>query len=423
MKMLKAFRTGLFWVLIGGIVVPPLIVVLAASDTETGFAFTPRWSAVFALWLLSLLSLAVHLIAKIQFDPDPITARNDALANEEKIRKAAVASATTAAQQQNPATDASAQQAAKQAVAASTATASVAVRTRRVGIKSLVIGADGRASTSKVGAAVWTYAILFAFAYMLVLGQKPIVADDTPRMRTLTTSFEEFIDAGFQPEYFALLGLPLAAAVTAKALVSNKVVTGELSKVPGEGQGVATGVAELVTNDTGQTDLVDFQYVAFNLFTLIYFFVAFATVTAEDPKLGLPAIPATLLALSGVSTTGYLFKKATEQGVAPQITSVTPMRVVLGSSQQSIWLVGKGFLSKGKTVTAANQVLLDGKALATKDWRETSVEAQLPVATSRTGFEELGWRERTGDTPAELIVRDDAGNSSPVVKVEVGLPA
>jgi hypothetical protein len=206
---------------------------------------------------------------------------------------------------------------------------------------------DGRASTSKVGAVAWTYAILFAFSYMLVLGRKLIVEAQTPKLEGFAKAFEDFINAGFQPEYFALLGFPLAAAVTAKALVTDKVVTGKMDKTPGEMQGVASGVTELVTNDSGQTDLVDFQYLAFNVLTLVYFFVAFATLTAKSPSSGLPTIPATLLALSGLSTTGYLFKKATESGVAPQVTAVMPLRVNLGIDE-SLVITGTGFFGIGK---------------------------------------------------------------------------
>src|SRR2546427_12479320 len=45
------------------------------------------------------------------------------------------------------------------------------VAQRRRGIKSLVIGADGRASTSKVAAVLWTFAVFFAVAFLLLWGR------------------------------------------------------------------------------------------------------------------------------------------------------------------------------------------------------------------------------------------------------------
>src|SRR5262249_32783445 len=45
------------------------------------------------------------------------------------------------------------------------------VARRRSGIKSLVIGTDGRASTSKWQAVLWTFAVVYVFAFMLVWGR------------------------------------------------------------------------------------------------------------------------------------------------------------------------------------------------------------------------------------------------------------
>jgi hypothetical protein len=61
----------------------------------------------------------------------------------------------------------------------------------------------------------------------------------------------------------------------------------------------------LVANDSGQPDLLDFQYFGFTLILLAYFFTRFL----GNEALGLPELPDTLVALSGVSTTGYLGKK------------------------------------------------------------------------------------------------------------------
>jgi hypothetical protein len=308
------------------------------------------------------------------------------------------------------------------AVAAASAVAAATVRARRAGLKSLIIGADGRASTSKAGALVWTYAVLFVLAYMLVVGRTPWLAEGTPHLPKFHTALADFIAAPFQPEYFALLGFPVAAAVTAKALTTNKVVQGQVDKSKGQNTGVASGLSELISNDSGQSDLLDFQYLAFNLFTLAYFFVSFATSAATNPKAGLPAIPATLLALSGVSAAGYLTKKAVESGVAPTITAVAPLRVVL-NEDTALEIDGGGFLGGGNSVSPSNLVLLDGKVLPVRkqDWEDTHVVAQLPKGTADE-LTRLGWRDRGPDNPALVVVRDDSGNSSPAVQVEIALP-
>ena len=60
-----------------------------------------------------------------------------------------------------------------------------------------------------------------------------------------------------------------------------------------------------MTNDEGSVDLGDFQYAAFTLLTLTFFAWAFIA----SPSEGLPAIPGTLLVLTGVSQAAYLGKK------------------------------------------------------------------------------------------------------------------
>lgn len=49
--------------------------------------------------------------------------------------------------------------------------AATAVKKRRRGVKALVIGTDGRASTSKLQALLWTFAVLFAFIFLLAWGR------------------------------------------------------------------------------------------------------------------------------------------------------------------------------------------------------------------------------------------------------------
>jgi hypothetical protein len=416
----------------------PVLAAAYLASTGDGLTLTPRWSAALAVWLVCSLTLLLHALVRSQFGADADDALADASRNADdqrrvasrldELRRAAPAGTDAAdpqaAQPANPDADAAAAAANHAATAAVSAAANrtaAAVRARRAGLKSLVIGADGRASTSKLQAVMWTYALLLVFFYMLFLNRTLWHGAATPTLPSPSSAFDAFVHSPLQPEYFALLGLPVAAAVAAKALTTNKTVSGQLAKSAGESRGVGAGIAEIVSNDTGQADLLDIQYFAFNVVALLYFFVQFATVTAAGPGKGLPTIPPTLLALAGVSTTSYLVKKALETGVAPTITSVSPLRVQLGVDDR-ITIIGHGFLSTGGRPTAANQILLDGRALVARNWSEDSVEAVLPVPLTLADAQQQGWRARTASEPADLIVRDDKGNSSPSVQVEVLLP-
>jgi hypothetical protein len=91
--------------------------------------------------------------------------------------------------------------------------------------------------------------------------------------------------------------------------VNRAVERGEENPKPPKSADVPGGpterIAEIVTNDAGSVDLGDFQYAAFTLLTLTFFAWAFIA----SPGEGLPAIPGTLLVLTGVSQAAYLGKK------------------------------------------------------------------------------------------------------------------
>ena len=194
---------------------------------------------------------------------------------------------------------------------------------RRRGLKGAVMGQDGRASTSKTQVALWTGALLWALSYFLLLAR-------TSAQAKVADFFSNAVGTSWHPEYLVLLGLPVAAAATAKAVVSaSNNGQGPLPTAqPGQTarvyirnpvlpavKGFNAGVAELMTADDGTVAWSDLQYTAFTLVTLVYFV---AQVLAQ-PALGLPAVPAALLTLMGVSASGYTAKKIIDtQGSAPK---------------------------------------------------------------------------------------------------------
>jgi hypothetical protein len=84
--------------------------------------------------------------------------------------------------------------------------------------------------------------------------------------------------------------------------------------------------AQAVTDDTGKADLVDSQYLLFNVIALIYFLGAFF----QDPQAGFPSIPTLLFALTSTSTAGYVANKAVASAT-PMLTSVSPQTVKAAS--------------------------------------------------------------------------------------------
>jgi hypothetical protein len=188
---------------------------------------------------------------------------------------------------------------------------------RQRGLKAAVIGQDGRASTSKTQVVLWTAAIVWALIYLLLLA----------RAYPGGNLFTAAVTSNWRPEYLVLLGLPVAAAAAAKAVVSGSnnglgpVSSSSLPAVPGQTipvyvrdpvrpgvKGLLSGVSELITADNGTVAWADLQYVVFTLITLVYFAVQFLA----QPQHGLPPVPAALLTLMGVSASGYTAAKIVE---------------------------------------------------------------------------------------------------------------
>jgi hypothetical protein len=191
---------------------------------------------------------------------------------------------------------------------------------RRRGLKAAIMGEDGRASTSKTQVVLWTGATVWALLDLILLA----------RAHASSNLFTNAVTSNWRPEYLVLLGLPVAAATTAKAAVvstnaGHGPATSEAAAVLGLDRvyvrdpsppgiwGFVTGIAELLTGDDGVVAWADLQYVVFTLITLVYFAAQFLS----RPQDGLPPVPAALLTLMGVSSAGYAANKIVNtRGVA-----------------------------------------------------------------------------------------------------------
>jgi hypothetical protein len=198
---------------------------------------------------------------------------------------------------------------------------------RRRGLKAAVMGQDGRASTSKTQVVLWTGALVWALVDLLLLA----------RAHSGGSLFVNAVKTNWHPEYLVLLGLPVAAATTAKAVVAGaNSGQGPATSDPSSKATIASGmsgnrvyvrdpispgvwgflkgVAELLTGDDGAVAWADLQYVVFTLITLVYF----ASQFLAQPAAGLPQVPAALLTLMGVSATGYAANKIASTKVSTQ---------------------------------------------------------------------------------------------------------
>lgn len=209
----------------------------------------------------------------------------------------------------------------------------------------VVIGKDGRVSTSKTIAVIWTFVVaagLLALVYADLLNH--------PEAINATNS------SGVVGQYALLFGGPLGAAILAKAIVSGQVGENTAVKPPAE----SAALSDLVVNDAGDTDLGDLQYILFNAVALIFVI----GMLMHEPAGGLPHVPDVLLGLTSVSAAGYVGKKllpneglsaelASDSGKAEDKITITISGLAAISKPEADFWVRFGPDDKGKLFPAA----------------------------------------------------------------------
>lgn len=172
-----------------------------------------------------------------------------------------------------------------------------------------VTGRDGRLSTSTTLALAWTAILVWLLLATLVYGLTAgggvgwFQGPDGP-LSSLTSV------------YIPLLGGPYAAMIGAKAVVGVRVENGSMAK-PAPKDAERRPLHDLISNDSGRTDLVDLQYVALSAVTMLYVVAFFVT----DVGGGLPKLPEQMWALTGAPAGAYLVNKMATRA-NPVITRV-----------------------------------------------------------------------------------------------------
>ncbi|HWJ49661.1 MAG TPA: hypothetical protein VNR42_01495, partial [Solirubrobacteraceae bacterium] len=201
-------------------------------------------------------------------------------------------------------------------------------------LRGALIGADNRVSTSKTVMVVWTYSVASALLSFVIA-----------KWWGHPQGFTRETHLGLQAEYALLVGGPLSAAILAKGIVNKQ----ETSSNNGKPAAVEAHASQLVSDDQGNTDLGDLQYVLFNAVALVFFFGELI----HAPTAGLPTIPDVLLGLTSVSAAGYVGKK-TLASLAPAIVKVNPKT---GIAEQTITIYGSGLFDVDNMIGTVPKVV------------------------------------------------------------------
>jgi hypothetical protein len=257
-------------------------------------------------------------------------------------------------------------------------------------LSTVILGADGRTSTSKTFILLWTLLVGWALIALLIAGQfvqahhcvvlaNPTQACTGDEVGLLQVGWRHFMNAGLSGSYLILLGVPATAGVAAKAITQSQVTgTGFKKPNPSNGSNPFARAAEVFSADDGTTDVGDFQYVIFNLVTATYFLTQFL----NPDGTGLPTIPDTLLGLTSVSAGLYVAKKAVTN-TQPTVTGVFPQPLHDG---QPFTVIGTGLTGDSTSPTNVEpQITIDGMPAVSVAPNGDNLAAKAPPAVAAGG--------------------------------------
>ncbi len=184
-------------------------------------------------------------------------------------------------------------------------------------VKFLLLSDDGRWAASKTLASTWTIALIWSITALAL-------AD----LFKAPAGWQEFKQQAVSWQYLLLLGGPVTAAIGAQSLTLIRSQTGaEVKTTPPEG----ASFSQLYTDDDGKLDLIDVQYLAFNVLSILVFLIVFLANFSE----GLPVFPGILATLTAATAAGYLARRAARRA-DPVITSIAPPAAAPGEEIQ-LW--------------------------------------------------------------------------------------
>ena len=247
--------------------------------------------------------------------------------------------------------------------------------TGRLNPFSLVIGEDGRPSTSKLKPFLWTVVMIFAYAALY-----------TAKLRK--GSFDPITN--IPANLLIAIGLDVATLVAAKGITESQIANGQVEKPPPVTPTTATTVASTANagpgavfqDDNGFPELTKIQTITWTGFAIVLYFVAvdaaLKIVAAADPnsaavtELSLPDIAPAMMVLIGLGNAAYLGKKLVTTDT-PVLTAISVDRS-LAFPVVTLTGVAFGAIQNGSRITLNEKEIIDPPL----EWSNERVKFKLP---------------------------------------------
>lgn len=220
----------------------------------------------------------------------------------------------------------------------------------------VVLGADGRPSTSKLQFFLWTVVVLFSYVAIYVV-------------RVQAGHFDAI--SALPANVLIALGLSVVTATAAKGITVSYLQSGAIVKPPAT---PATSTAsDVLREDDGTLDLSKIQVLAWTVIAIgIYLITVGAQIRARGYD-SLPDIDSALMVLMGLGQGAYLGKKLVSTDT-PRITAVSLQKTATATV---ITIQGDTFgqAQNGSLVTIDNLPL----SAPMTSWGNTQIVFNLPV--------------------------------------------
>ncbi|HYV11079.1 MAG TPA: IPT/TIG domain-containing protein [Pyrinomonadaceae bacterium] len=249
------------------------------------------------------------------------------------------------------------------------------ILTGRLNPFSLVIGEDGRPSTSKLKPFLWTVVMIFAYAALYSAKLKKGSIDPI---------------SNIPANLLIAIGLDVATLVAAKGITESQIASGQVEKPPPITPTTATTVAATANagpgavfqDDNGFPELTKIQTITWTGFAIVLYFVAvdaaLKIVAAAQPgspavtDLSLPDIAPAMMVLIGLGNAAYLGKKL--------VTTDTPVLTAISVDRSlafpTVTLTGVAFgaIQNGSRITLDEKEIIDPPL----EWSNERVKFKLP---------------------------------------------
>jgi hypothetical protein len=170
----------------------------------------------------------------------------------------------------------------------------------------VVVGEDGRPSTSKLQMWMWTVVVLFTYGAIYAA-------------RAVTGKFDAIND--IPANVLIAMGLSVITATAAKGITVSFIQSGELAKT--QATTSTSGPSQVLREDDGSLDLSKIQMLAWTVVAIAVYLINVVAKIKGGVYEPFPDIDAALMVLMGLGQGAYLGKKLVSTDT-PRVPAVPP---------------------------------------------------------------------------------------------------